>query len=145
MLPVTLDAVRLYLHVLAATVWVGGQIVLASVVPVLRQSGPEALTPTARRFRAVAWPSYLILLFTGIWNLEQANFSHQPNAWVATVMVKITLFVAAGALTAGHTAAGARARQAPDEPRWRAVTGATAGLALLASLAALFLGVQLTA
>ncbi len=38
MLAVSWDTVRLFLHVLAATVWVGGQLTLAALVPVLRQS-----------------------------------------------------------------------------------------------------------
>ncbi len=37
MLAVSWDTVRLFLHVLAATVWVGGQLTLAALVPVLRR------------------------------------------------------------------------------------------------------------
>ena len=33
MLAVSWDTVRLFLHVLAATIWVGGQLVLAALVP----------------------------------------------------------------------------------------------------------------
>jgi putative copper export protein len=39
MLAVRWDTVRLFLHVLAATVWVGGQITLVALVPVLRRLG----------------------------------------------------------------------------------------------------------
>lgn len=31
----------LFLHLLAAAVWVGGQIVLAALVPALRAAGPD--------------------------------------------------------------------------------------------------------
>lgn len=137
MLPITSDAIRLFLHVLAATVWVGGQIVLAGLVPVVRQSGQEALTATARRFRLIAWPAWGVLLATGLWNLDAVNFSRQPDQWQATVMAKIGAFVAAGALTAIHTVAGSRHR--------KALAGASAGLALLTSLAALLWGVSLRA
>jgi putative copper export protein len=41
MLAVSWDTVRLFLHVLAATVWVGGQLTLAALVPVLRRFGAE--------------------------------------------------------------------------------------------------------
>src|SRR4051812_48787197 len=40
-MPVDLDTVRLFLHVLAATVWVGGQLVLAALVPALRATGSD--------------------------------------------------------------------------------------------------------
>ena len=42
MLPVTWATVRLFLHVLAASVWVGGQITLAGLVPGLRGLGADA-------------------------------------------------------------------------------------------------------
>ncbi len=50
MLSVNWDTIRLFLHVLAATIWVGGQITLAALVPVLRRAGTQisrALRPTA--------------------------------------------------------------------------------------------------
>lgn len=148
MVPVTDDAVRLFLHVLAATVWVGGQLVLAGLVPAVRPAGPEVLAAVARRFQRVAWPAFALLLITGLWNLDAANFSKQPDEWQATVMAKIGASVVAGITAAGHTALGRRARQAagsPEARRWRARAGASAGTALLASLAALFWGVSLRA
>ena len=48
MLPVSITTIRLYLHVLAATVWVGGQITLAGLVPGLRSLSPEAPRVVAR-------------------------------------------------------------------------------------------------
>ena len=36
-LPVHATTVRLFLHVVAATVWVGGQVVLAALVPAVRR------------------------------------------------------------------------------------------------------------
>ena len=37
-----MDHFRLFVHVLAASVWVGGQIVLAGLVPTLRSIGDDA-------------------------------------------------------------------------------------------------------
>ena len=42
------DTVRLFLHVLAATVWVGGQLTLAPLVPVLSSAGAEVPRAAAR-------------------------------------------------------------------------------------------------
>ena len=67
MLAVSWDTIRLFLHVLAATVWVGGQLVLAALVPVLRRAG--VVTEAARRFNQVAWAAFAVLVATGIWNI----------------------------------------------------------------------------
>jgi putative copper export protein len=69
MLAVNWDTVRLFLHVLAATVWVGGQLTLAALVPVLRRQGPGVPRAAARRFNLVAWPAYGVLIITGAWNI----------------------------------------------------------------------------
>ena len=66
MLPVSWDTVRLFLHVLAATVWVGGQLTLAAVVPVLRRFGAQVPRTAARRFNHVAWIAFAVLIATGI-------------------------------------------------------------------------------
>ena len=49
MLPVTSTTVRLFVHVLAATVWVGGQLTLAGLVPGLHRLSPDAPRVVARR------------------------------------------------------------------------------------------------
>ena len=71
MLSVSWDTIRLFLHVLAATIWVGGQITLAALVPVLRRLGADIPRAAARRFNQVAWPAFAVLVITGIWNGEQ--------------------------------------------------------------------------
>jgi putative copper export protein len=131
MLPVTSETIRLFLHVLGATVWVGGQITLAGLVPALRPLGPEATKAAARRFNRVAWPAFALLVVTGIWNIaaEKPTFG---TAYTTTLMVKIAV-VAASAVTALiHT-------QAKSKPML-AVFGALSGLT---ALAALFLGIML--
>ena len=47
----TWDTVRLFLHIVAATIWVGGQLTLAALVPTLRALGSEAPGAVARRRR----------------------------------------------------------------------------------------------
>jgi putative copper export protein len=65
-LAVSWETVRLFLHVLAATVWVGGQLTLAALVPAFRRLGPDVPRTAARRFNLVAWPAYAVLVLTGL-------------------------------------------------------------------------------
>ena len=127
------DTVRLFLHVLAATVWVGGQLTLAALVPALRRFGADALTAAARRFNQVAWGAFAILIITGIWNIAavSSQISHSAS-YRTTLIVKLVVVAISGLAAALHI----RARTA----RSRGIFGA---LAAISALAALFLGVLL--
>jgi putative copper export protein len=88
MLAVSWDTIRLFLHVLAATVWVGGQLTLAALVPVLRRLGAEIPRAAARRFNQVAWPAFAVLIVTGVWNVIAVHSldPHQPGGQVTEVL-----------------------------------------------------------
>ena len=131
MLSVSWDTIRLFLHVLAATIWVGGQITLAALVPVLRRLGAEIPRAAARRFNQVAWPAFGVLVITGIWNIAAVQ-SQIKGSYETTLVVKLIVVVISGVTAALH----ARARN----PRWIAEFGALTGLS---ALAALFLGILL--
>ena len=131
MLSVSWDTIRLFLHVLAATIWVGGQITLAALVPVLRRLGAEIPRAAARRFNQVAWPAFAVLVITGIWNIAAVH-AQVHGSYETTPVVKLIVVVISGVTAALH----ARARN----PRWIAVFGALTGLS---ALAALFLGILL--
>ena len=131
MLSVSWDPIRLFLHVLAATIWVGGQITLAALVPVLRRLGAEIPRAAARRFNQVAWPAFAVLVITGIWNIAAVR-AQVHGSYETTLVVKLIVVVISGVTAALH----ARAR----DPRWIAVFGALTGLS---ALAALFLGILL--
>ena len=131
MLSVSWDTIRLFLHVLAATIWVGGQITLAALVPVLRRLGTEIPRAAARRFNQVAWPAFAVLVITGIWNIAAVH-AQVHGSYETTLVVKLIVVVISGVTAALH----ARARN----PRWIAVFGALTGLS---ALAALFLGILL--
>jgi putative copper export protein len=128
-----LDTLRLTLHVLAASVWVGGQIVLMGLVGPSRALGPEAPRALARAFARLAWPAYAVLVVTGFWNVSTFHWAAQSGAWKAVLIVKIVVVAAAGVGALLHGRATSRAAIAA----WGSVAG-------LASVAALILGVLLS-
>jgi uncharacterized membrane protein len=130
MLAVSWDTIRLFLHVLAATIWVGGQLVLAALVPVLRRAG--VATEAARRFNQLAWAAFAVLVATGIWNITAAGPGSHSSSYRTTLIVKLVVVAISGVTAALHI----RSRT----PRSRAIFGALTGLS---ALAALFLGVLL--
>jgi putative copper export protein len=130
MLPIDLETVRLFLHVLAATVWVGGQLVLAALVPALRGAGAEVPRVAARAFNRVAWPAFAVLVLTGIWNIVAEG--DRGSAYRTTLMIKLTVVAASGVTAFLHARATTR--------RAMAVFGALTGLT---ALGALLLGIVL--
>lgn len=131
MLPVKLDTIRLFLHVLAATVWVGGQLTLVGLVPVARRLSPEAPRLLARRFSAVAWPAYGVLIVTGVWNVV-ATHQQIHGAYRTTLEIKIAVVAASGISAWAHGAS----RSVAGRAVWGALTA-------LSALGALFLGIVL--
>jgi putative copper export protein len=131
MLPVTWSTVRLFLHVLAATVWVGGQLTLAGLLPGLRALSPDAPRAVARRFNAIAWPAFGVLIATGIWNIVTVKPTWN-SPYGTTLIVKLGVVAAAGIAAYVHSHAQSR--------RTLAVFGMLAGVT---SLGALFLGIML--
>jgi putative copper export protein len=115
------DGVRVTLHVLAAAVWVGGQITVAGLVPTARQLGPDAPRRVARAFSRVSWPTYIIVVGTGIWNLAAVDRG-QPAAWKVALMVKVAVIVLAGVSAWLHGRSRSRT-WGPMGPHVRAVRG----------------------
>jgi len=131
MLAVDADVIRLFLHVLAATIWVGGQSTLAVLVPVLRTIDRNAPRAAARRFNKVAWPAFGVLVATGIWNVA-VEWDEVEGSYRNTLIVKLVLVAVSGVTAFLHI----RARTAGGLAIYGALTG-------LSALAALFLGVVL--
>lgn len=70
----TLYFISVVLHILAATIWIGGiAFLVLVVVPWLRGGGRVAagafLRETGERFRTVGWTCFGVLLVTGTYNL----------------------------------------------------------------------------
>ena len=131
MLPVGLDTLRLFLHVLAATIWVGGQLTLAGLVPGLRALSPEAPRTVARRFNQIAWPAFAVLVATGIWNVFAVH-AVWHGRYGTTLMIKIAVVALSGISAWAHAASRSTAGLAG----WGA-------LSALSAMAALFLGIVL--
>jgi putative copper export protein len=147
MLPVTSADIRLFLHITAATIWVGGQIVLAGLVPVLRRLGPDAASAAARQFQRIAWPAFAVLLATGGWNLAEVGVSGQTDSYLASLGLKLGLVTVSGIAAAVHAMiAGPMVRQAETASEQRVArmaSGISGAVGLLAALGAVFVGVQL--
>jgi putative copper export protein len=132
MLAPGLTALRLSLHVLAAAVFVGGQIVMLGLVPTARHLGSGAPAALARAFARVSWPAYLVLVLTGVWNVTAVHPSTLDTAWKVVLGVKIAVVAVAGLAAFLH----GRAADQKGKAWWGSVAGVT-------SIAALCLGVLL--
>ncbi len=132
MLASAIDGIRLSLHVLAATIWVGGQITLAGLVPSLRKVSPEVTKAAANAFSKLSWPAYAVLVLTGFWNLGVVNMSTQSTAWKVVLGIKIAVVVISGISAYVHTKAKSTAGLAV----WGSISG-------LSAVAALVIGVFL--
>lgn len=132
MLTFTVDHLRLTLHLLAACIWVGGQLVLAGLVSTVRGMGEDAPAQVARAFNRLAWPAYAVLIVTGVWNLLEVRIGDRDVAYHATLGLKLVIVAASGISAGVHASTSTR--------RVLAITGAVSGITALAAVA---LGVQL--
>ena len=108
----------LWIHVIAAVVWVGGNLILAMViVPHFRQHLPpvqriQLLTQIGRRFEPIVWGCIGILFFTGIVNIffavDLTSTDALSGAFVRTLLIKIGLFFVLVILTVLHGIHGMR-------------------------------------
>jgi uncharacterized membrane protein len=133
MLTINLDVIRLTLHVLAATIWVGGQIVLATLTGPLRRVDPAALAPVARAYAWVAWPAFAVLVLTGGWMLaDMSQAGEAGEALQATLTTKLLLVALSGIGAALHTFV-----------KTPALKGIWAAVGLVSALGSVLLGVSI--
>jgi len=94
------DFIR-WLHVLAASVWVGGMLTVAALVPLLRKSGVErpVIQAAARRFGAVAWMAISVSAVTGVIQLSRLGIEVRGNT---VLMAKLALVGLSVGLTFVH-------------------------------------------
>jgi putative copper export protein len=135
----------LFLHILAATVWIGGQVTLAVLVPLLR--GVEGMpTAAARRFQYLAWSAYAVLILTGIANVRNAGIGWsdlESTPAGRTLSLKLVLVIVSGVGAAVHAySVGPRATRSGSR-RFHTISGIFAGISLLAAIGAALYGVDI--
>ncbi len=99
-----------WIHVIAAVVWIGGNLILAMViVPHFRQNLPpvqriQILTLIGKRFEPIVWGCVIILFFTGIANIfNSVDLSQLDSTFMRTLMIKLLLFIILIVLTGLHS------------------------------------------
>ncbi len=100
-----------WIHVIAAVIWIGGNLILAMViVPYFRQNLPpvkriQLLTQIGKRFEPIVWGCVGVLFFTGIGNIFDAIDFSSPivNIFMRTLFIKMMLFVVLLILTVLHS------------------------------------------
>lgn len=104
-----------WVHVMAAVVWVGGNLILAMViVPYFRQNLPpvqriKLLSDIGKRFEPIVWGCVLVLFFTGIGNIYKGIVFSSTGAIENTffsmhiLLVKLILFIGLLILTVLHS------------------------------------------
>jgi putative copper export protein len=132
MISPTLDSLRVFLHLMAVAVWVGGQIVLAGLVPTIRVAAPESLPKVAQAFARVAWPAMIVIVFTGAWGLGVVDAADAGTKYMTTFAIKMLLVFVAIAATVIHSQGTSKAA--------KAIGGA---FGLLGSLLAAYAGILL--
>lgn len=132
MLSIDLTTVRLFVHVLAAAVWVGGQLTIAGLLPTARAMGDDAPRRVARAFNRFAWPAFAVLVVTGVWNLFAVQVGDLGTDYMVTLGLKLLAVTISGVAAAAHIVARSR--------RALAIGGALSGLGAVASL---FFGIVL--
>lgn len=92
------DIILVWVHLTAATFWVGGMLFLSLVaVPLLKKdpdpsSAQRGFINMARRFRTLVWIALSVLFMTGSILLPNyVNFSVSLGEWPPAVLIKLSL------------------------------------------------------
>lgn len=86
-----MNAFRLFLHVFAASIWVGGQLVLAGLLPTVRRLGEDAPRQVALAFNRIAWPAFAVAVVTGLWNVFAIPLEDLQHPWIELKVLAVVL------------------------------------------------------
>lgn len=106
-----LDLLIRWLHVTAAVVWIGGNLILAMViVPYFKKSvAPveriKILTRIGKQFEPIVWTCVIILIFSGLFNVFRAigGDAESIKLFMRTLGIKLILFLILVFLTFIHS------------------------------------------
>lgn len=153
-----LYVLAVWLHLLAAIIWIGGMLFLVLVVVPWMRSGEgridaaKFLRETGRRFRNIGWTCFAVLVLTGsfaLWmrGVRLASFTNED--WLASsfgriVLIKLTVFATVLGISLMHDlVVGPRATTAiaadPRSPETAALRSQASRLARVNVLLALVL------
>jgi putative copper export protein len=149
--------VVVWLHVLAAAVWIGAMAFFALVVvpvarrPENRAAAPRWLAAMGARFRTLGWALLAVLVTTGVANLRFHRITLRTVAsgelWSTSfgraLAWKLAFVVAAVAATTIHAILTPCDPEAPVSPGHRRLASWSGRFILLFSLGALFFAVVL--
>jgi putative copper export protein len=134
----------LFLHIVAACIWIGGQVTVAVVLPALR-GHPDLIRTIGRRFQVLAWSAYGVLIVTGAGNARFMGLGWGDLTGTTEgrlLLEKLGLVLLSGAAAAVHVFVQAPRSRARLSHRafsaWSAVLGS---VSLLAALGAALYGV----
>jgi len=160
----TLYLLSVWLHILAASAWVGGMLFLVFVVvPWLRSrdraQAAALLRETGLRFRTVGWVAFGLLFVTGAFNLsvrgvtvtDFTRHAFVTSAFGVTVSAKLACFGVLLALSAVHdffvgpqaTIALEREPGSPRAERLRKTASVMGRVSLVLALLMVALGVSI--
>ena len=92
-----LDTIRIFIHILSVTVWVGGQIAMMAIMPILKEAGVEGLgAKVAQGFSNIAFPALAVAIFSGIWNIVSIDMANATMVWNIVFGIKFLLVILSG-------------------------------------------------
>lgn len=127
------EQIRIILHLLAVIIWLGGQIVMLGLLPVLRSAGGDLPASAARAWSRIAWPAFFVAVVTGIWNMLAVDLGNVSGGYNAVFGIKVLLVLISGLAAALH--------QSTDKAALKGLTGA---LGFVSALLAMIFGVLMS-
>ena len=124
-----LDDIIRWLHLIVASIWVGGLITLGVLVAAVRRAGADrsVLKAMAGQFGRLSWAAMAVAVVTGVVQLARSNVSLSSDTdYAVALFVKLTLVGIAAGLALFHQLTAQR-----SSPAFR---GTIQGIILLTSL-----------